>query len=89
MKTSSIILAATTLVGNSAVLTERTKQLRHELSTAVTRLNTGKLIAARDTNNDVGVGQTVDKQMYRTDLRDSLTAGCKRLTEATQYGLSH
>jgi thiamine-phosphate pyrophosphorylase len=67
---------------NSVLLTERTKQLRHELSAAIGKLDAGRLIASRDTRGDVGVGQRVDKQLQRTDLRDSFTAGCKRLTEA-------
>ena len=67
---------------NSASLTERAKQLRHELSAAIDELNAGRLIASRDTLGDVGVGKTVDKQIQRTDLRSSFTAGCKRLTEA-------
>ncbi|MHC4656889.1 MAG: thiamine phosphate synthase [Planctomycetota bacterium] len=67
---------------NSAALTERAKQLRHELSAVVGKLKAGRLIASRDTPGDVGVGQRVDKQLQRTDLRDSFTAGCKRLTEA-------
>jgi thiamine-phosphate pyrophosphorylase len=67
---------------NSAALTERAKQLRHELSTAIDKLDAGRLIAGRDTPGDVGVGQKVEKQLRRTGLRDSFTAGCKRLTEA-------
>ena len=67
---------------NSAALSERAKQLRHELSAAVGKLDAGRLITSRDTPGDVGVGQKVDKQLQRTDLRDSFTAGCKRLTEA-------
>jgi thiamine-phosphate pyrophosphorylase len=67
---------------NSVLLTERAKQLRHELSAAVGKLDAGRLIAGRDTPGDVGVGRRVDKQLQRTDLRDSFMAGCKRLTEA-------
>jgi thiamine-phosphate pyrophosphorylase len=67
---------------NSALLTERAKQFRHELSAAVGKLDAGRLIASRDTPGDVGVGLKVDKQLQRTDLHDSFTAGCKRLTEA-------
>jgi thiamine-phosphate pyrophosphorylase len=67
---------------NSTSLTSRAKQLRHELSAAINKLEAGQLIASRDTLGDVGVGKTVDKQLQRTDLRSSLTAGCKRLTEA-------
>ncbi len=67
---------------NSVPLTGRAKQLRHELSAAVGKLDSCRLIASRDTPGDVGVGRKVDKQLQRTDLRDSFTAGCKRLTEA-------
>jgi thiamine-phosphate pyrophosphorylase len=67
---------------NSVPLSERAKQLRHELSAAVGKLDAGRLIAGRDTPGDVGVGRRVDNQLQRTDLQDSFIAGCKRLTEA-------
>jgi thiamine-phosphate pyrophosphorylase len=67
---------------NSAPLSERAKQLRHELSAAINKLDAGKLISSRDTLGDVGVGRTVDAQLTRSGLNDCFTAGCKRLTEA-------
>jgi len=67
---------------NSGPLTERAKQLRHELSAYIGKLDAGRLIAGRDTLGDVGVGQTVDMQLTRGSLADCCTAGCKRLTEA-------
>lgn len=78
---------------NSAELCGRAKQLRHNLSSAVGKLDAGpatarafagtsRLITSRDTLGDVGVGQKVEKQLQRTNLHDSFTAGCKRLTEA-------
>ena len=67
---------------NSAPLTNRAKQLRHELTRAIGELDAGRLIASRDTPGDVGVAQTVEKQLGRGSLNDSLAAGCKRLTEA-------
>ena len=67
---------------NSTPLTERAKQLRHELCAAIDKLDSGRLISSRDTLGDVGVGQKVDKQLVRTDLHDCFIAGCKRLTEA-------
>jgi len=67
---------------NSAPLTERTKQLRHELSAAIGKLDAARLIAARDTLGDVGAGKTVDSQLQRGSLCDCFTAGCKRLTES-------
>jgi len=67
---------------NSAPLTTCAKQLRHELSAAIGKLDAAQLIAARDTLGDVGVGKTVDNQFQRSNLRDCFTAGCKRLTES-------
>ena len=57
---------------NSGPLTERAKQLRHELSSAINKLNAGRLISSRDTLGDVGVGKTVDKQFTRDDLYSCL-----------------
>jgi thiamine-phosphate pyrophosphorylase len=67
---------------NCEALSARAKQLRHELSAVIGRLDAGRLIASRDTLGDVGVGQTVDNQLKRGNLRDCFTAGCKRLTES-------
>lgn len=67
---------------NSKLLSGRAKQLRHELARAIGELDAAKLISARDTPGDVGVRQVVVNQLNRGDLRDSFTAGCKRLTEA-------
>ncbi len=67
---------------NSALLTERAKQLRHELSAAIDKLDASQLISSRDTLSDVGIGKKVDKQLQRAELKDCFTAGCKRLTEA-------
>jgi thiamine-phosphate pyrophosphorylase len=67
---------------NSTLLFERSKQLRHELSSAVSQIDTRKLIAGRDTHGDVGVGKRVEKQLNRESLSDCCTAACKRLTEA-------
>ncbi|MFH1718292.1 MAG: thiamine phosphate synthase [Planctomycetota bacterium] len=67
---------------NSTPLSKRAKQLRHELSAAIRRLDAGRLISSRDTLGDVGLGQIVNNQLARGDLNDCLVAGCKRLTEA-------
>jgi thiamine-phosphate pyrophosphorylase len=67
---------------NSAPLTARAKQLRHEISASLSPLDAGRLIAARDTDGDVGIGKTVEGQLRRANLNDSFTAACKRLTEA-------
>ena len=67
---------------NSRPLTERTKELRHELSSLISQLDQGCLIASRDTAADVGAGKTVQNQISRADLKDCFTAAAKRLPEA-------
>ncbi len=67
---------------NSAALSGRAKQLRHELCTAIAQLDSGALLAGRDTLGDVGVGQKVEHQLQRTSLSDTFTAAAKRLPEA-------
>jgi len=67
---------------NCGALSERAKGLRHELCAAVGRLDTGRLMAGRDTVGDVGVGQKVEGQLQRVTVKDCFTAAAKRLTEA-------
>jgi thiamine-phosphate pyrophosphorylase len=67
---------------NCGLLSGRAKQLRHELSAAIGKLDAGVLLASRDTLGDVGVGQKVAGQLGRTTLKDGFTAAAKRLTEA-------
>ena len=67
---------------NSSLLYVRAKEIRHCLSQAVSRLDTGHLLSCRDTIGDVGVGEVVQNQLTRVDINECLTAGCKRLTEA-------
>lgn len=67
---------------NSSSLTEQAKQLRHQLSATINKLDTGQLISSRDAAADVGLGRTVDEQLRRAELSDCFVAGCKRLTEA-------
>jgi thiamine-phosphate pyrophosphorylase len=67
---------------NSASLSGRCKKLRHDLSSAVSMLDEGKLIANRDILGDVGTTISVEGQLTRGDLKDCATAAGKRLTEA-------
>ncbi len=67
---------------NSNALSEQAKQLRHELSGAISKLDCSRLIASRDTVGDVGVGQKVPNQLRRKEIGDCFTAACKRLVEA-------
>jgi len=67
---------------NCSILSGRAKEMRHRLSSAIDHLNAGQLLASRDTPGDVGVGQTIKNAIGREDLKDSLTAACKRLPEA-------
>jgi thiamine-phosphate pyrophosphorylase len=67
---------------NSAALSGRCKKLRHDLSAAIGLLDSGKLLAGRDTLSDVGTAIKVEGQLTRNDLKDCATAAAKRLTEA-------
>jgi len=67
---------------NSKSLSERAKQLRHQLCRVVDSLDSNLLLSSRDTNNDVGIGQVVVDQYGRNELSDCLAAACRRLTEA-------
>jgi thiamine-phosphate pyrophosphorylase len=67
---------------NCGSLSGRAKELRHQLSSAIARLNAEQLLASRDTLGDVGIGQTIENAIGRADLKDALTAACKRLPEA-------
>jgi thiamine-phosphate pyrophosphorylase len=67
---------------NCAPLSERAKRLRHELCATIGQIDAGRLLAGRDTPGDVGLGAKVPGQLQRTTLKDCLTAGTKRLTEA-------
>jgi thiamine-phosphate pyrophosphorylase len=67
---------------NCGLLSSRAKEMRHELCSAIARLDAGRLLSSRDTPGDVGIGQTVENTLGRTNLKDALTAACKRLPEA-------
>ena len=67
---------------NSKSLSGRTKDLRHQLCKSINQLDSGRLISSRDTLSDVGVAQVIPSQNSRDNLKDCLTAGCKRLVEA-------
>lgn len=67
---------------NSKSLSARAKELRHKLCQSINQLDSGRLISSRDTISDVGVDQVIPSQNSRSNLKDCLTAGCKRLVEA-------
>jgi thiamine-phosphate pyrophosphorylase len=67
---------------NCAPLSSRAKELRHQLSSAIACLGDERLLANRDTAGDVGIGQKPEVTPGRANLKDTLTAACKRLPEA-------
>ena len=67
---------------NCGPLSGRAKDLRHRLSSTLARFDSNKLLASRETEGDVGIGQTVKTTIARAGLKDALTAACKRLPEA-------
>jgi thiamine-phosphate pyrophosphorylase len=67
---------------NSPALTGRARHLRHDLSAAVRRLGTGRLLAARDTLGDVGLEGEQASMDRRLTGGDCLAAAFRRLAEA-------
>src|SRR6056297_3257309 len=67
---------------NSKSLSSRAKQIRHSLCAGVGKINSGRLIASRNSGGDVGRGLAVPKQMERKSLAECFTAACKRVGEA-------
>jgi thiamine-phosphate pyrophosphorylase len=67
---------------NSGPLSSRAKELRHQLSSAVSCLDGIRLLAGRDTQGDVGINQPTNTTLPRTDLKSIFIAASKRLPEA-------
>jgi thiamine-phosphate pyrophosphorylase len=67
---------------NNQLLSGKCKQIRHQLCGAVSRFGSQQLIAARDTQNDVGCNLRIAEQMKRASLEDCVSAGFARTTEA-------
>ena len=69
------------MILDDAGLTARTKQLRHDLSTAAQSLGLD-LMAARDIQHDVGTTITTDSESRRLDAAAVAIAAAKRAEEA-------
>jgi thiamine-phosphate pyrophosphorylase len=67
---------------NCVGLSGRAKELRHRLCAVIADIDDGRLLAGRDTPGDIGIGQKADSAIGRKNLKDTLTAACKRLPEA-------
>jgi thiamine-phosphate pyrophosphorylase len=67
---------------NCAGLSGRAKELRHNLCAIISNIEECRLLAGRDTSGDIGIGQKADSAIGRKNLKDTLTAACKRLPEA-------
>ena len=63
-------------------LAEALKRLRHDLRTAMDRLDARALLAARDTAGDVGTAISTASERTRAGAADVAQAAFKRLTEA-------
>jgi thiamine-phosphate pyrophosphorylase len=67
---------------SDGVLSGRAKQLRHELSRIISRLDTTAMLCSRDSQMDVGKELRVEGQMKRATLEDCFAAAAKRISEA-------
>lgn len=67
---------------DDALLARQWKQLRHDLTEALSELSPGLLLEARDTLRDVGTGISASGEGIRHSLLGVVQANCKRLQEA-------
>jgi thiamine-phosphate pyrophosphorylase len=67
---------------NSEQLSGKIKNLRHQLSQNISLLDSAKLIASRDTENDVGKDSKRASEMKRTDATDIFMANIQRVKES-------
>jgi len=78
---------------DDAFLCRTLKECRHDLTAALAELDPNLLLAARDTQHDVGTELSTSSEQYRDSLRDVVQANCKRLQEALrsleEYGKLH
>ncbi|QEF96021.1 Thiamine-phosphate synthase [Stieleria maiorica] len=58
------------------------KELRHELATALSRLNRAELLAARDTEGDVGTALETTAEYSRAEIADVITAAAERVQQS-------
>lgn len=67
---------------DDALLTGETKRLRHDVTAALAEVAPGLLLAARETERDVGTGLSTAAEQERSSLADVVRANLKRLQEA-------
>lgn len=70
------------MVLDDAPLTQRVKDLRHELAAALNHFGAGSLLAARDTEHDVGTTITTAAESHRADTQSVAVAAAKRAAES-------
>lgn len=63
-------------------LTERCKQLRHDLASALAEISADDRLEARDTGGDVGTSLTSDTERGRENMEQVFSANAKRLEQA-------
>jgi thiamine-phosphate pyrophosphorylase len=67
---------------DDGILSGRAKQLRHQLSGIISKLDTAAMLCSRDSQMDVGKELRVEGQMKRATLEDCFAAAAKRISEA-------
>ena len=67
---------------NDPAVTAMAKNLRSDLKELLETMPADEMITARDTPGDIGTEITSPSEPVRKDLRDVVTAACKRLTES-------
>lgn len=70
------------LICEDSVASLWAKSLRHDLATAVAKLNRGQRLAARSTATDAGTGHTTEAESSRADWKEIISAACERIGQS-------
>ncbi|MBI5761969.1 MAG: thiamine phosphate synthase [Planctomycetes bacterium] len=70
------------MVLDDGPLTQRVKDVRHELAAALKHFGADSLLAARDTEHDVGTTITTESESHRADTQSVAVAAAKRAAES-------
>jgi thiamine-phosphate pyrophosphorylase len=67
---------------NDPAITAMAKNLRSDLAEVLQSMPAEEFLASRDTPGDIGTEISSPTEQHRVDLKDVVTAACKRLSEA-------
>jgi len=70
------------LVHEDSIASLWAKTLRHDLASAIAKLDRSQRLAARSTETDAGTGHTTDSESVRADWKAIISAACERVGQS-------